>query len=158
MYIDKIKQWGEDYCKENELFLVRVEQNGNKIEVYADGLENITISQCGKLSRHLQSMLEEETEILNNYSFDVSSPGLSNPLILPFQYKKRLGKSLDVETLDGIAVSGEVKEADDEGISLLELIPKNKKKKIEEKIVEHKIKYSNIKKAIIPIPTKFKKK
>lgn len=158
MYLEKIRQWGEEYCKDNNLFLVKVEQTADVIEVCADGMENITIEQCGKLSRYIQNKLEEESDILSKFSFNVSSPGMSNPLLLPFQYRKRLGKKLEILTQDGLAIEGEVKEVDDEKIKVIQVIPKNKKKKEEEQLIEHILHYNQIKKAIIPIPTNFKKK
>lgn len=159
MYLDKIKQWGNEYCEANGLFLVKVEQIADAIEVSADGMENITIEQCGKLSRYIQNKLEEESdELLTKFSFNVSSPGMSNPLLMPFQYRKRLGKKLEIVTNEGMTIEGEVEEADDEKIKLLQIIPKNKKTKEEEKTIEHILKYNQIKKALIPIPTNFKKK
>jgi ribosome maturation factor RimP len=159
MYLDKIKQWGNEYCEANGLFLVKVEQIADTIEVSADGMENITIDQCGKLSRYIQNKLEEESdELLTKFSFNVSSPGMSNPLLMPFQYKKRLGKKLEILTSEGIEIDGEVINVDEEKIKLSQFIPKNKKKKEEEKTIEHILKYTQIKKALIPIPTNFKKK
>lgn len=156
--LEKIQRWCEDYCSENELFLVKVEQNGGKIEVFADSIENITIEQCGKLSRFLQNKLEEETDILTQYSLDVSSPGMSNPLILPIQYRKRLGKNISLTTTEGLTLEGIVKDVTDEGINIETTIPANKKKKQEEQIIQHKYNFNQIKKAIIPLPTNFKKK
>lgn len=159
MYLDKIREWGEEYCKENNLFLVKVEQLKDTIEVSADGMENITIEQCGKLSRYLQNRLEEESnDVLTKFSFNVSSPGMSNPLLLPIQYKKRLGKRLEILTNDGKMIEGEVKEVGDTQVTIVEVIPRNKKTKEEEKTIEHILNYTQIKKALIPIPTNFKKK
>jgi len=158
MFLDKIKQWGEDYCKENNLFLVKVEQIADTIEISADGMENITIEQCGKLSRYIQSKLEEESDILTKYSLNVSSPGMSNSLLMPFQYKKRIGKKLEIELNNGQTIEGEVKNVDDQMITIVQFIPKNKKTKEDEKTIEHNLNYSQIKKALIPIPTNFKKK
>jgi ribosome maturation factor RimP len=94
MYLDKIKHWGEAYCEEHDLFLVKVEQIGDTIEVSADSMNNITIEQCGKLSRYIQNKLEEEEgDVLTKFSFNVSSPGMSNPLIHPFQYRKEWAKN-----------------------------------------------------------------
>ena len=94
----------------------------------------------------------------SKFSFNVSSPGMSNPLILPFQFKKRMGKKLEIVTSEGLVIEGEVLEVDEEKIKISQFIPKNKKKKEEEKNVEHSLYYNQIKKALIPIPTNFKKK
>jgi len=158
MYLDKIKQWGEEFCREHNLFLVKVEQSGGAIDVYADGMENITIEQCGKLSRYIQNKLDEESDILSKFSFNVSSPGMSNSLVLPFQYKKRIGKKLELVTNEGLAIEGVVHEVNDTNVTIVQTIAKNKKTKEEEKIIDHILNYNQIKKAVIPVPTNFKKK
>jgi ribosome maturation factor RimP len=159
MYLEKIKEWGEEFCKEYNLFLVKVEQAGGSIDVYADGMENITIEQCGRLSRYIQNKLEEESDdVLTKFSFNVSSPGMSNSLLHPFQYKKRIGKKLEILTNKGISIEGEVKDVNDINITIFQVIAKNKKTKEEEKKIEHILNYTEIKKALIPVPTNFKKK
>lgn len=156
--INQIEKWADEYCSESGLYLVKVEQAANKITVFADSIDNITIEQCGKLSRYLQSKLEESTDVLNIFTLDVSSPGMSNPLILPIQYKKRIGKKLDIVLEDNQAIEGTVLEADETEIKLEVIIPKNKKTKEEEKIIQTTYQYNQIKKATIPLPTNFKKK
>jgi len=156
--INQIEKWADEYCSENGLYLVKVEQSANKITVFADSIDNITIEQCGKLSRFLQSKLEESTDVLNMFTLDVSSPGMSNPLILPIQYKKRIGKKLDIILEDNHTIEGTVLEANENEIKLEVIIPKNKKTKEEEKIIQTTYKYNQIKKATIPLPTNFKKK
>lgn len=159
MYLDKIREWGEEFCKEHNLFLVKVEQAAGAIEVYADGMENITIEQCGRLSRYIQNKLDEESDdVLSKFSFNVSSPGMSNPLLHPFQYRKRMGKKLEILTNEGMEIEGEVKDVSDTDVTILQVIPKNKKTKEDEKTINHILNYTQIKKAIIPIPTNFKKK
>jgi ribosome maturation factor RimP len=156
--LELISSWAEEFCNEHELYLVRVENAGPKITVYADGLVNITIEQCTRLSRFLQTKLEEETTILDIYTLDVSSPGMTNPLILPIQYQKRLNKNLDIVTTEGVALTGKIIDVNEQGISLEITIPKNKKTKEEEKISTQQYTYNQIKKATIPLPTITKKK
>jgi thiamine monophosphate synthase len=43
-------------------------------------------------------------------------------------------------------------------VTIVQLIAKNKKTKEEEKKIEHILNYTEIKKALIPVPTNFKKK
>ncbi len=153
--LDKVRLWANEYCEENELFLVDVCAGAGRISVFADSMANITIQECAKLSRFLQAKMEESTDALNDYNLDVSSPGMSNSLKLPIQYRKRIGKTLNFLIKDGLDFEGKVMEVTDEGITVEQLIPANKKKKEEEKIIKHEFKYDQITKAIIPL--KFKK-
>lgn len=156
--LDLITDWTETYCEEHGLYLVRIETAGNKFTIYVDTMENVTIDQCTRLSRHIQHLLEEETSLLAEYTLDVSSPGMSNSLIHPFQFEKRIGKNLHILTEDGQDFTADIVDVDEEKIKIKIIIPKNKKTKEEEQIIEKTLDYNQIKKAFIPLPTTTKKK
>jgi len=87
---------------------------------------------------------------------DVSSPGMSNPLRIPRQYKKRIGRILEIVKTDGVSLEAQLMSADDEKIVLKEIakpVKKVKGKKAEEKEEpkEFELKYSEIKKALIQL-------
>lgn len=153
--LEKIRVWAEEYCREHGLFLVDITSHAKNITVSADSMTNITIEECAKLARFLIARLEEETEILNHYTFDVSSPGMSNSFKLPIQYQKRIDKSMNVVTREGKEFEGVIKSVDDENVVFEQLIPANKKTKEEEKKIVHTLNYNQILKATIPF--KFKK-
>jgi thiamine monophosphate synthase len=69
-----------------------------------------------------------------------------------------MGKKLEILTNEGISIEGEVKDVNDTNVTIVQLIAKNKKTKEEEKKIEHILNYTEIKKALIPVPTNFKKK
>jgi len=152
----KLRKWSEDYCRENELFLVDVTVIGLKYNVYADCMTNITIQECARLNRHLQEKLDADSEVPEVYTLDVSSPGMSNSLKLPIQYQKRLNKDLKITKTDGVDIEGKIVHVDDEGVEVEVTIPMNKKLKQPERIEKYSLKYNEIKKALIPI--KFNKK
>jgi ribosome maturation factor RimP len=129
---------------------------GLKYNVYADGMTNITIQECARLNRHLQEKLDADSEVPEVYTLDVSSPGMSNSLKLPIQYKKRLDKNLKITKTDGVDIEGKIIHVDDEGVEVEVTIPMNKKLKQPERIEKYSLKYNEIKKALIPI--KFNKK
>ncbi len=153
--LEKIREWAEEYCREHNLFLVDIAAHAKNITVSADSMTNITIEECAKLARFLIARLEEETEILNHYTFDVSSPGMSNSFKLPIQYQKRIDKSMNVVTKEGLEFEGYIKEVDDAKVIFEQIIPANKKTKEEEKKIAHTLTYNQILKATIPF--KFKK-
>jgi ribosome maturation factor RimP len=150
--LEQLKLWAEEFCAENDLFIVKVSAGVGKITVSADSMENITIQQCTKLSRFLLGKIEESgSNLLMNYTLDVSSPGMSNSLILPAQFKKRLNKNLNISTKDGLEMEAKVIEVSDEGIVAELTIPANKKKKEPEQKVTYNILYTQITKALIPL-------
>jgi ribosome maturation factor RimP len=100
-----------------ELFLVDVAvKPGNHITVFIDSLKGVTIDECKAVSRFLESKLDRETE---DFDMEVSSPGLDNPLKLPVQFVKNIGRYLEVVTPDGRKTTG-VLTGIEEGIIRLE--------------------------------------
>lgn len=157
---DKITEWLQPTLDEQNLFLTDVKIAGKgKVEVYVDGDTGITISQCAEISRFLEKHLDGSGLVSDDYMLDVSSPGMDNPLKVPRQYKKRIGRILDIVTADGTELEAELISADDEGIVLRPLAKEVKKKKkgpkTEEVAVEAPkdidLKYADIKKAMIKI-------
>ncbi len=109
--------------EEKELFLVDVLIKGNvgnqKVLVFIDGDNGISIDQCSKLSRSLGSFIEENDLMPVKYTLEVSSPGLDFPLVLKRQYVKNIGRTLMVETVDGDKIEGELVRAGKDDISLM---------------------------------------
>lgn len=116
----------------------------SRIYVSIDGDNGINIDDCIELSRAIENSLDREVE---DFELNVASAGLDSPLKMPRQYKKNVGRDLDVTTQDEERISGTILEADDEKVVLR---PLGKKKKGEEK-KDVELKYADIKTAKIMI-------
>ena len=120
---------------EPEYFLVDIKTSpGKKIQVFVDGDQGITIEKCVELSRYIEHYLDEEGIAGPDYVLEVSSPGMSNPLKVLRQYKRRIGQEVDVLLLDGQKKHGVLKEADKEKLLLEEQVSASGKKKKGQKI------------------------
>lgn len=98
------------------LFLVDVSiSSSNAIRVLVDSIEGVRIEECVDLSRWLNGELEL---IDDNFSLEVSSPGLDSPLVLTQQYIKNIGREVEVVLNDGKKKKGILKEVKEDGISL----------------------------------------
>lgn len=93
---------------------IRVDSS-NRILVQVDKMEGITIDDCARISRELEGRLDRDRE---DFSLEVSSPGLNNPFRVPEQYRKNTGRMVSVQLKDGGTVLGILKESDDTGIRL----------------------------------------
>lgn len=99
-----------------DIFLVEVlVKPGNAITVHVDRPEGISIDECVKISRYLNENLDREKE---DYSLEVSSPGLSGAFKVKQQYEKNLGREIEVLYTDGIKVKGKLQKVSDEGVVL----------------------------------------
>ena len=153
---EQIDQWLLPLLQEQNLFLVEVRALGTaKIEVFIDGDDGIKISQCAEISRFLEKHLDGSSLVSPNYTLDVSSPGMTNPLRVPRQYRKRIGRILDIVKNDGKELMLELVAADDEKITARTVVAPTKKPKKgkpivpTEESVEMIIKYDEIKRALI---------
>ncbi len=90
-------------------FVVEVLVSGNpaqkKIKVVLDGDQGITIEDCARISRELSARLNE-LDVMENYTLEVSTPGLDQPLKLKRQYKKNIGRELKIVRKDKTIVKG----------------------------------------------------
>ena len=71
-----------------DCFLVETKFHGNnKLEVFIDCDNGLTFEKCQKISRYLESFIDEKQWLGEKYVLDVSSPGIGRPLILKRQYQ-----------------------------------------------------------------------
>jgi ribosome maturation factor RimP len=124
-----IGEFLERYFQEPEdLFLVDLKISpSNQVTVLLDADKGITIEKCTAVNRALYKYLEE-SELFpgGNFSLEVSSPGVDKPLKLLRQYKKNIGRKVEVEFADGTKTEGTLLEVNEDGIVLEEKQGKGK--------------------------------
>ena len=91
--------------KERGFLLIDIKSDSNyNFKVYIDKKEGkITIDDCVKVSRDIEHSLEE---IFEDFSLEVSSPGLTSPFKIKEQYIKNVGEKLDVILANGERFEG----------------------------------------------------
>lgn len=125
----KIEDWLTPELTERNLFLVDIKfPMGRQIDVYIDSDEGIHISECAEVSRFIEKKLDESGLVPDNYILEVSSPGMSNPLKVPRQYRRRIGRVLEVLKNDGTQIEAQLVAVDDEKIELREVVAEKKQK------------------------------
>jgi ribosome maturation factor RimP len=85
-----------------------------KILIEIDGDQGVALSECIRLSRAVEGSLDREEE---DFSLEVTSPDITKPLRVKRQYKKNLGRTLKVKTLEK-TVEGKLSEVTEEAIVL----------------------------------------
>lgn len=86
-----------------ELLDVRLGGGGGRlhITIFLDGrTEAITLDQCAKLSRRFEEQFDMRDDIPRNYALDVSSPGFDWPLEKDWQFRKNVGRTLQLTLLN----------------------------------------------------------
>jgi len=114
----------------------------NNIKVFIDGDEGITIEKCVRFNRSLYKKIEEANMFPDgDFSLELSSPGLDEPLKLIRQYKKNIGRKVEVVLLDGTKKEGSLREVSEDGIIVEEITGKNRSRQQ----INHTYLFSNIK-------------
>ncbi len=131
------------------LFLVEVRIKPTlNIKVYVDGDQGVSVDRLIQFNRTLYRQLVEEGVLPDGeFSLELSSPGLDEPLKLHRQYRKNIGRSVEVLTLDGQKISGKLTAVTDTGFVVEEVKGKGKKQEIK----THPFTFEEIKSTTIQI-------
>ncbi|MCF2221902.1 ribosome assembly cofactor RimP [Chryseobacterium sp. PS-8] len=134
-----------------DLFLIDLKISaGDDITVILDGDNGVSLQDCLDASRAIEFNMDREE---HDFSLQVMSAGLSEPLATPRQFAKNIGREIEVLLNDSAKTEGELAKVDEEKITLILRYRKQKdigkgKVDVEE---EKEIPYSEIKKALVTI-------
>ena len=130
-----------------DIFLVEVRVTaGNDVKVFVDADNGITIQKCVQINRALYKQIEEGQLFDNgNFSLEVSSPGLDEPLRLNRQYKKNIGRTIEVLLTDESKKDGKLLSVNDDDLVIEETDGKGKKAIIKQTtILFNQIKHAKV--------------
>jgi len=118
-------------------FLVEVRiKPTNNIKVFIDADEGIMLSTLINYNRKLYKDIEESGLFpADDFSLEVSSPGLDEPLKKHRQYKKNVGRYVHITRNDSTVLEGKLIEATDDGVIVETETGKGKKKEIKQETV-----------------------
>lgn len=114
---EKITSLLNNALEENTcLFLIELKfLTNNKIYVEVDGDNGVTLKECIRISREIEHNLDREVE---DFSLEVTSPDVANPLKVRRQYLKNINRILDVKLRDNTTVQGVLKSVTENEIEL----------------------------------------
>lgn len=146
--LEKIIELTAPLLEGTDIFIVNVKiKPTNNIKLFLDADSGLSVEKSARVNRKLYHALEEAALFPDgDFSLEVSSPGVDEPLGQYRQYLKNIGRTLMVTPAEGADVLGVLKEVSEEKI-VLEVKPQAKKK--ETTLVE--IPFSMIKKAVVQI-------
>lgn len=132
-------------------FLVEIIENGKKLEIYLDSDTAITFDICKKVSRFLEEYLDEQGIMGDDYILEVSSAGVGKPLKFPRQFKKNIGRKIQITTKSGEKHVGILSGSDDMYCNIQQTIQILEGKKKKKQDITLNFQYSEIDKAKILI-------
>ena len=104
----------------DDIFLVYIKiKPTNNYKIYLDADSGLGIEKCIKINRALYKIMEEMGMYPDgDFSLEVSSPGLDEPLKLLRQYKKNVGRDIEVVTNNDMKKEGKLTTVTEEKITI----------------------------------------
>ncbi len=100
----------------SDLFLIDLKIGAdNKISVVIDGDNGVTVEDCMFMSRAIEHHLDREED---DFSLDVASAGATSLLVNKRQYKKNIGRILDVKAKPDVKLEGVLTDVSDDEVTL----------------------------------------
>ena len=120
---------GQILSESEDVFLVSVRiKPTNNIKVFLDADTGLSIDKCVKVNRQMYRTIEENAWYPDgNFSLEVSSAGIEEPLKMLRQYKKNIGRNVEVILNDDSVLEGKLMEANENLVQLEFIEGKNKK-------------------------------
>jgi ribosome maturation factor RimP len=117
----------------------------NNVRVFIDADQGAAIDQLSKINRVLYKWMEESFFPNGDFSIEVSSPGLDEPLKMNRQFLKNIGRNVEVVLKDGLKREGKLISVSEDEVVVEEEKGKGKKKElIEHKILKQEIKTTKV--------------
>ena len=145
---EKVYSLLEPLLEGTDIFIVNIKVKPvNNIKVYLDADSGFSIEKCTSVNRKLYAQIEAEQMFPDgDFSLEVSSPGVDEPLMQKRQYKKNVGRKVTVTDIEDVEHTGLLKEVSEDHI-IIEI----KGKKPKDPVITNEIPFSNIKKTIVQI-------
>lgn len=142
--IEEIIETGIRELGFEDTYVVEVKVKGKKIEIFVDSDEGINLQKCQRLSRWVEATLDENRMFGDEYTLEVSSPGVGTPLKLQRQYPKNIGKTIEVKYGDGMEVKGTLTTVGPESIEVSYEMKVKEGKKTKKVMEIREIKFEDI--------------
>lgn len=98
---DKIAEIADSVLSTTDFFLVDVEIKGGdtpEVWISVDGTDRgVNMDECAEISNEISFLMDAHDMFSGQYRINVSSPGLSRPLVDPRQYPKNEGRKAKVK-------------------------------------------------------------
>lgn len=105
------------FNERKDLFLIDFSvSSDNAVKIVIDGDEGVLVEDCMFISRAIEHNLDRDE---HDFSLEVLSSGAATPLTQTRQYKKHVGRDLELTTTDNENLEGELTEVNNQGVVLM---------------------------------------
>lgn len=127
--LEQIKILLELLLEGTDMFLVNMKMKPtNNVKVFLDADSGLSIGKCADINRKLYVLIEEKAVFPDgDFSLEVSSPGVDEPLTSARQYKKNIGRTVAIVFREEMPEkTGVLKDVNEDALTLEVKIPKKK--------------------------------
>lgn len=142
---DLIRQTIEEKLASTDCFLISLSISGdNQIMVEIDSETSVDLDFCVELTRYIEQHFDRDVE---DYSLEIGSYSITKPFVDRRQYRKNIGRKVEVLTEESRKIRGTLVAVDNDGFTLeieeKKLVEGQKRKKLVKK--EITLLYSSVK-------------
>ena len=121
----------------DDIFLVEIKIKPiNNIKIYLDADSGLGIEKCIKINRAMYKIMEEMAIYPDgDFSLEVSSPGIEEPLKMHRQFLKNIGRGVEVILNDGSIKAGKLISVNENELELEYTEGKNKKAVVKQQVI-----------------------
>lgn len=149
---NKIEELLNTFLAEREdLYLIDLKISAaDAITVILDGDNGVSLQDCLDASRAIENNMDREE---HDFSLQVMSAGLSESLVSQRQFRKNIGRDLEILLTDSKEIEGELAKVEEDKITLVlkYRVPKEVGKGKVDVVEEKEILYTEIKKALVAV-------
>lgn len=132
---DLIRQTIEEKLASTDCFLISLSISGdNQIMVEIDSETSVDLDFCVELTRYIEQHFDRDAE---DYSLEIGSYSITKPFVDRRQYRKNIGRKVEVLTEESKKIRGTLVAVDNDGFTLeieeKELLEGQKRKKLVKK-------------------------
>jgi ribosome maturation factor RimP len=129
--IEEVKRLLEPLLTDDIFFVSMKIKPTNNFKIYLDADGGLGIEKCIKINRALYRQMEEMGLYPDgDFSLEVSSPGIGEPLQLLRQYHKNVNRFVEVVKNDGQTLEGKLLSVSEDSITIETTEGKGKKTEI----------------------------
>jgi len=146
--LEQIKNFLEPLLEGTDIFIVNMKvKPTNNIKIFLDADSGLSVDKSARVNRKLYALIEESGMFPDgDFSLEVSSPGVDEPLTSVRQYRKNIGRTIAVTPVEeGPDKVGILKDVTEEGIVLEMKVPKKKE------TITTEVLFTEIKKIVVQI-------
>ena len=111
-----------EICQSRAVHVLEITVRGSShrrvIEIFVDSEDGVDFEICRKLSAEIGELIDGKSVFPAAYRLDVSSPGIDRPLRHVWQYRKNIGRLLDVSLREGGSAKGRLIDVSDSALTL----------------------------------------